>query len=97
MFLVHRPRKIDPTAAVDSRPWDVLLRESFSFLADVAILTQLCLPVEEAPRLLRLLAFEGVDAASVFPGFDGVVSAILEQKYWESGEEAGGRSGSQSA
>lgn len=91
MFLVHRPRKLEPEAPVDGRPWDLLLRESYTFMHDDRILTQLCLPIEESPRLLRLLAIDGIDAASVFPGFDGVVSAIDERKYWEPGEEAGQR------
>jgi hypothetical protein len=91
MFLVHRPQKIDPEALVDRRPWDALLRESFTFMEKGPILTQLRLPVAEAPRLLRLLAIEGVDAATVFPGFDGVVSAISERRFWESPDEAGKR------
>jgi FRG domain len=88
MFLVHRPQRIDPDASVDCRPWDTLLRESYSFMKEGPILKQLRLPIEETPRLLRLLAFEGVNPATVFPGFDGVVLAVAERKYWESGEEA---------
>jgi len=87
MFLVRRPKAIDPNAAVDRRPWDTLLAESFTFMEGGGILTQVRLPIEEAPRLLRLLAFQGVNAATVFPGFDGVVVALSERKYWESSEE----------
>jgi hypothetical protein len=83
MFLVHRPARIDPNAKVDARPWDILLRESFTYHDGHPLLTQLCLPIGEATRLLRLLAFEGVDASTVFPGADGAVSAIRERKYWE--------------
>lgn len=91
LFLADRPKQIDPDAPVDVRPWDVLLREAMSYMKEHPILHQLCLPVEEAPRLLRLLAFERVNAATVFPGFDGVVSALEEQRYWEGMEEASKR------
>jgi hypothetical protein len=91
LFLVDRPKQMDPDAPVDTRPWDVLLQEALSYMKRYPILQQLCLPIEEAPRLLRLLAFERINAATVFPGFDGVVSALKEQRYWEGREEAGKR------
>jgi hypothetical protein len=91
MFLIHRPARIDPHAPVDRRPWDALLSESYTYMKNDQILTQLRLPVEEATRLLRLLSFENVDAATVYPGFDGVVSAISERRLWESGDEASKR------
>jgi hypothetical protein len=92
-FIVHRPKQIDPEAMVDARPWDVLLRESHAILEDGfgPLLVKLRLPVEEAPRLLRLLSFANVDAARAFPGFDGVVEAMTERRYWESAWEAADR------
>jgi hypothetical protein len=78
---------IAPDAPVDVRPWDIVLKESFTFMEGGPILTQMCLPIEEAPRLLRLLSFEGVDASSIYPGFDGVVATLFERRYWESPEE----------
>jgi len=88
---VDRPGQIDPDGPVDTRPWDVLLKESISFKKGKEILQQVSLPIEEAPRLLRLLAIEGITAATVFPGFNGVVSALKERRYWESNNEAGKR------
>ncbi|HEY5373209.1 MAG TPA: FRG domain-containing protein [Polyangiaceae bacterium] len=41
------------------------------------------LPTAQAPRLLRLLAYEQVDAARMFPGLGGVVAAIQEQSLWD--------------
>jgi hypothetical protein len=87
LFLVDRPPRLDPDAPVDTRPWNEALADMF-LLSDDPVLTQVCLPVEEAPRLLRLLAFQGVDAATVFPGFDGVVKALDERRLWETVEEA---------
>lgn len=38
------------------------------------------LPTDEAPRALRLLAKAGVTAATLFPGYAGVVKAMREQR-----------------
>jgi hypothetical protein len=37
------------------------------------------LPVEQAPLLMTLLSQEGVNAASIFPGYDGVVKSLREE------------------
>jgi FRG domain len=87
LFLVDRPVKLDPDAPVDASPWNEALADMFP-LSDDPVLTQICLPVEESPRLLRLLAFQGVDASTVFPGFDGVVKALEERRLWETIDEA---------
>ncbi len=44
-----------------------------------------CLPVTESPKLLRLLAYEGITGATMFPGYDGVVRAMLEEALWDHG------------
>jgi hypothetical protein len=36
------------------------------------------LPTAEAATLLRLLALDGVSAATVWPGFDGVVTSLKD-------------------
>ena len=46
-------------------------------------LVRLTLPASEAPKLRRLLAEEGVDGASMFPGYDGVVRAMKERTHWD--------------
>ncbi len=46
-------------------------------------LLHLTLPRGEAPRLLRLLALEGISAATVYPGYKGVVEAIEERRWWK--------------
>jgi hypothetical protein len=40
------------------------------------------LPIEKSTDLLPLIAVHGVSAARLFPGFDGVVQALNEQKLW---------------
>jgi hypothetical protein len=88
LFLVDRPPTLDPDGPVDNRAWNESLGEMFPATGSDPVLTQVCLPVEEAPRLLRLLAFQGVDAAAIFPGFDGVVAALRERRLWETIEDA---------
>ena len=41
------------------------------------------LPSSEAPKLLRLLSSEQVDAARLFPGRDGVVQAMKDRSLWD--------------
>jgi hypothetical protein len=38
----------------------------------------------EAPKLLRLLSYEGIDGASMFPGADGVALSMRELALWDS-------------
>jgi len=49
----------------------------------VAPLRRIMLPVSETKKLLRLLSYEGVTGASMFPGADGVVRAMREMVLWD--------------
>lgn len=40
-------------------------------------------PARLAPELLRLLSYEGVTAASMLPGLDGVAEAFWEEHLWD--------------
>lgn len=46
------------------------------------MLHRLTLPAGEGRQLLRLLAAEGIDAGSMFPGVDGVVRGMIERSWW---------------
>lgn len=46
-------------------------------------LRRIILNVSEAPKLLRLLAYDGINGASMFPGADGVVRAMRETTLWD--------------
>lgn len=50
----------------------------------LTVLHKFTLPLTEANELLRLLAVEGVDAASVFPGYQGVAQSLREMRLWPS-------------
>ncbi len=44
-----------------------------------------CLPLsgDQAPKLLRLVAHEGVSGATMFPGYEGVVKGLREKALWD--------------
>lgn len=44
---------------------------------------RLALPLQEAPRLLRLLADENISAATTFPGLEGAVKGLEERRLWD--------------
>jgi hypothetical protein len=48
----------------------------------VPCLYRLTLPKSEARELLKLLAFQGYDGATMFPGLDGAVRSLSEQFLW---------------
>lgn len=52
-------------------------------LSTLPIICEVTLPEARAPELLQLLAGVGVTAASVFPGYDGALRALIEERYWE--------------
>ncbi len=49
----------------------------------VPVLHKLVLPHSEAKKLIRLLAYEGTSAATIFPGYDGVVQSMVERDSWD--------------
>jgi hypothetical protein len=46
------------------------------------VMRRLSLPIHCAPELLRSLAFEGVSGHLLFPGFNGVVRGLKENRLW---------------
>lgn len=65
------------TSPADRRAMDQILVDE-----DVQVtLTKFLLPIARA-RELRLLAFEGISAAELFPGYGGVVKALGERRLW---------------
>lgn len=82
VFTLHRPHAILPSSQVEPEP---LERVAMRLQEDDDIhqhLVEFSLPVDESPKLLHLLALEGVDAAALFPGYSGVARAMKESKYW---------------
>jgi FRG domain len=72
-------RDVDPKAEVDRTPLNILGEE----LKPRLRMYHFTLPIIEAPKLLRLLALEGISASSLFPGYGGVVKALREESLWD--------------
>ena len=88
VFLAYRQFEIDSTKEFDFRSYDDLLVTNLvEGLQGSPLLYRLTLPKTEAPELLRLLAFQGYDGATIFPGLDGAVKSISESYLWP--EETG--------
>jgi hypothetical protein len=79
VFTLHRPRHMKPRARLDRRPLDRVVRDENVHLK----LTRFLLPATESPALLRLLAYEGVSGAELFPGYEGVVRGVKERRVWD--------------
>jgi hypothetical protein len=47
------------------------------------VMMHVTLPCGEAAKLLRLLHREGIDAATLFPGYKGVAEALDERAHWD--------------
>lgn len=83
LFLLHRQPRLDLDAPVASGSISALLTDALAWAGELPVLLKITLPVTAAPRLLRLLAKEGVDASTMFPGFQGVAQAMKERRLWE--------------
>jgi hypothetical protein len=73
--------------AEEDWPLDVYLNKLRENRPSVPTLQRYLLPIEQAPRLLRLLALEGITGSSMFPGTDGVVRALRERALWDEPEK----------
>lgn len=80
LFTLYRPEKMAWNAPVDCRPFDQVAQEIES---GGATFLKFTLPTAAAPKLLYLLALEGVSGASMFPNYDGVVKTMLEARRYQ--------------
>lgn len=94
----HAPAWTNPNLHAQSGLFTMLRPDSESnernsidtFLASARVagipapmLLRFTFPISQAPRLLRLLAYEGVTGASLFPHIDGVVRGMKERLFWD--------------
>lgn len=72
-------KMVEEKRFVDRSPMQIVgerLRPRFRFF-------EFRLPIIESPKLLRLLALEGINASSLFPGYGGVVAGLKEETLWD--------------
>lgn len=70
----------DPATPVEVLSLDAALRSNG---ANASALRKLTLPYSEAPRLLRLLAREGISGATLYPGYAGAAKLTEERTLWD--------------
>jgi hypothetical protein len=74
--------KIEPLDEVCSQIVGALDRSESKWMG-ISPLHRFSLPWAETPKLLRMLAWEQVDAVRMFPGLDGVVRGMKERSLWD--------------
>jgi hypothetical protein len=80
LFVGQLTRGAKQDQAAEPCALEHLLRDEFGAL--MPSLVKFTLPIAETPRLLRCLAFAGINAATIYPGFNGAVTALLERGLW---------------
>ena len=68
---------------------DEIVQKKWSELnCAIPVMVRLRLPCSESGKLLRLLNQEGVNAATIYPGYKGVVESLKEREKWDKKERA---------
>jgi hypothetical protein len=67
----------------DDKCPDVSLDVGLARFGEGCGIRKLTLSIGAAPRLLRLLAREGVSATTMFPGFGGAAKYVVERQLWD--------------
>lgn len=84
LFTVHIVKPGKSSAPINRDPLDLVIEKRRGSIAIKApVMRQITLPIRESGRLLRLLAAHNIHAASIFPGFDGVVKYLKEWRRWD--------------
>ena len=74
---------------VNCKPVNILIEEEWKALhCTEPVMGHLKLPCYEANKLLRLLNQEGINAATIYPGYKGVADSLTERELWDIPERA---------
>lgn len=87
LFTLHRSTVAESLDVVLRRAGEGDLLDDSPLAARLPLMRRLTLPRREARSLLRLLSYEGVDGASIFPGLAGVVASLRKKLVWDRGWE----------
>lgn len=80
--MVMRGGKFRKSATFRVRPYDELLTSEVLMDSSGPVLYRFTFPGTEAPDLLRLLSYLGVDGSAIFPGHKGAAQAVSERLLW---------------
>ncbi|EJB01757.1 FRG domain protein [Rhizobium leguminosarum bv. trifolii WSM597] len=93
VFLAYRQFDINLSSDFVPEAYDALIAKNLvGGLPAYPVLYRFSLPRSEAPELLRLLAFQGYDGATLFPGLEGAVKSIAESYLWRRDSDTDPRS-----
>jgi hypothetical protein len=82
-FIVCQESTRDFSSPIDRTEYsNRIIDHSVAHSQPIPKFTKLTLPAREAGSLLRLLHNEGHDAATIYPGHEGVARAIFERELW---------------
>ncbi|OGU03176.1 MAG: hypothetical protein A2X82_11715 [Geobacteraceae bacterium GWC2_55_20] len=74
---------------VNCKPVNVLIEKEWKTLhCTDPVMGHFKLPCSEANKLLRLLNQEGINAATIYPGYKGVADSLTERELWDIPERA---------
>src|SRR5262249_47213584 len=85
LFMLLKERKLQrPDSPLQGQPYDKMILKNVGFDHTQPLFYQFTLPTREARELLRLLAAQGIDASTIYPGYDGVARALRERMQFDS-------------
>ena len=90
LFTVDMTRPASGSSSVYRKPLDNLIARTLERRGiPFPVMRRITAPVSKANAILRLLGGHGVSAASVYPGFAGVVQYLEEWNLWDRGPPNG--------
>ena len=79
----------DLPKSVKTKSVDEVVKEKWNKIScGKPVMGHLTLPVSEAKALLRLLNQEGINSATLFPGYQGAADSLAERQFWDMPERS---------
>lgn len=85
VFTAHIVKPGKRTAPINYETLDFVIEQTKDDDVGIAfpVLRKVSMPIKDTGKLLRLLAAHNIHAASIYPGFDGVVKHLNEWRLWD--------------
>ena len=87
LFTLERLQSFSPDGAVCQYPLNKRVKDIVNIndklLVQLPIMRELTIPISASHEILRRLSARFVNAATLYPGFDGAAEALKEQRLWD--------------
>ncbi len=87
LFTLERHQAFPPDEPVCQYPLDKLIANIVEIngkpLVRLPIMRELTIPISASRKILRHLSYHFINAATLYPGFDGAAEALKEQRLWD--------------